>query len=167
MTNIAQLLQLIFALYSYWTPNPPTRFPKLARISPGFHVSKDPTAFTKPPRIRLVSQSRTRNLSLKIIEKMLGNSQPFLWYMYLKICLKAPQDYSASIRTYNFQICLWENPKTLIRMIPGLLDVSTTPQTNYFLSLETSRYLKQSKKIPNYFRIYYFYKYRMVNRFAV
>ena len=48
-----------------------------------------------------------------------------------KMCLKAPLYYSAPFRSYNFSICLWENPKTLIVIISELWDVSLAPQTNY------------------------------------
>ena len=34
-----------------------------------------------------------------------------------KICLKAPGDYSASIWTYNFSICIWQNQtKSFLRL---------------------------------------------------
>ena len=48
------------------------------------------------------------------------------------ICLKALGNCSASILTYNFSISSWENPKTLISMIPGLWDVSPSSETNHF-----------------------------------
>ena len=47
-----------------------------------------------------------------------------------KICLKAPQSYSASARTYNFSIWLWEYAKTLMFMNSRFLDVSFRPKTN-------------------------------------
>ena len=49
------------------------------------------------------------------------------------IGLQAPGNYSASIRTYNFLICLWERPKLLISMILGFLEVSPSPKTNIFI----------------------------------
>ena len=45
--------------------------------------------------------------------------------------LKAPGNYSASIRYNNFSICLWERPELLIFMISDLFDVSLSPNTIY------------------------------------
>ena len=52
-------------------------------------------------------------------------------------------NYSGAFWSHNFSICL----KTLISMISGLSDVSTVPQTNYVLSLETPGYLTKFKII--------------------
>ena len=62
------------------------------------------------------------------------------------IGLKAPGNYSGSFWSYNFSICLWESPKTLISMISGLLDVSLSPNTNIIYLLrprDTSRNLRK------------------------
>ena len=48
-----------------------------------------------------------------------------------KIRLKALGSYSASIWSYNLSICFWENPKTFISIMSGLLNVSPSPKTNY------------------------------------
>ena len=75
----------------------------------------------------------------KIIGKLTAFARPFLGNCYGEfielIHLKAPGNYSASIWTYNFLNCLWENPKTLISMISGFSDVSLTPKTNYLYLL--------------------------------
>ena len=41
-----------------------------------------------------------------------------------KICLKAPQYYSASIWICNFSICLWKRPKTHYFMMSGFSNVA-------------------------------------------
>ena len=69
---------------------------------------------------------------------------PFVWYIYGKDRLKSA---GAPFGFNNLLICLWENPKTLISMISGFLDLYLAPKTN-FLSLETPVYLKQIKKNP-------------------
>ena len=67
------------------------------------------------------------------------------------IGLKAPGNYSASIWSYNFSICLWENPKTLISMISGVLGRVPETQHQLFLSLETSGYPKNQEESPGIF----------------
>ena len=37
-----------------------------------------------------------------------------------------------NLNLYNFSICSWDNPETLISTISGLLDVSPSPKTNSF-----------------------------------
>ena len=49
-----------------------------------------------------------------------------------KIGLRAPGNYSGPFLSYNFSICLCENPKILISMSSGFGDMSPAPQTNYF-----------------------------------
>ena len=63
-----------------------------------------------------------------------------------KRCLKAPGNYSASFGTYNFSICLRENPQP-----PHVYDFETfghVPEIQhpYYLSLETPGYFKKSKQ---------------------
>ena len=62
------------------------------------------------------------------------------------IGLKALGNLFASICTYNFPICLWENPNTLISMNSGFSNVSPTFNIALFLSLETSRHLKPNQE---------------------
>ena len=57
--------------------------------------------------------------------------QRFYGKLIEKICFKAPGNYSASFWSYDFSICLWENPETLISMISGFSDVSPAPKTSY------------------------------------
>ena len=81
--------------------------------------------------------------------------RPFLGQLYCKFMeimgLKAPGSYSASIWSYNFSICLWEIPKTIMFMISVLLNGSPSPKTIYFHLWRPQDTSKRSKKIPNYF----------------
>ena len=47
-----------------------------------------------------------------------------------KIYLKAPGSYPGPFWSYNFSICLSENPKAFISMMSGLFDVSLSFKTN-------------------------------------
>ena len=67
------------------------------------------------------------------------------------ISLRAPGNYSAPFWSNRCFICLLENPKTIISMISGLLNVSSAPKTIYVLSLETPRYLKKTRKCMDHF----------------
>ena len=59
----------------------------------------------------------------------------FLGHTYGKfteiISLKAPGNYSAPFWSTRLSICSWENPKALISMLSGFLNVSPGPKTNY------------------------------------
>ena len=63
-----------------------------------------------------------------------------------RICLKAPGNYSGSIWSYKFSICLWENPNNFIYPISGFLDVSLKPKTNIFYLWRPQDTLNKSKK---------------------
>ena len=65
--------------------------------------------------------------------------------------LKSSENYSASVWCNKFPICLLENPQTRISMISGFLDVSPSPQNQYYVSLETPRDLNESNKYPESF----------------
>ena len=70
-------------------------------------------------------------------------------------CSKAPQNYSVSIWYFNFSICLWERQHPLISMISGFLNVSLAPNNQLCLSLEIPGDLKESKKHPQLFYLYF------------
>ena len=67
-------------------------------------------------------------------EKLLEFVQPLLGHFYgkfmEKMCLKAPEYYSAPILIYAFSACLWGRPKTFISMISGFVIASFFPKIN-------------------------------------
>ena len=71
------------------------------------------------------------------------------------ISLKAPENDSASIGTYNFSVCLWESPNPQLYDF-GILGRVPEPQNHQLcLSLETPGYLKQIKNPPGTFASYF------------
>ena len=72
--------------------------------------------------------------------------------MMLNICLKAPVSYSASFGSYNFSICLWENPHPLISTISRFLNVPLRPQTNIIYIWRPRDTKNQTNKVPTRFR---------------
>ena len=52
--------------------------------------------------------------------------------------------------SYNFSICLWENPKLLIPMISGLWDVSLSPRTHIFRNPQDT--LNNSRRYQSNFK---------------
>ena len=94
--------------------------------------------------------------------KVLANVLPLLGNLYgkfmEKIGSKAPENHAASVWSYNCLICLRENTKTISSMISGLLNVSTSPNTNY-VYLWSPRIPQQNKnKDPHNFKKDYVYK---------
>ena len=75
---------------------------------------------------------------------------------YAKNSQKAPQNYSASFWTSNFQDSLWGKPKTPHFMVYGPGGHDHDSPNQLFLILKAPRYFKQSKKITNHFRSCYF-----------
>ena len=85
---------------------------------------------------------------------LLGN----LYGTFLEIIgLKAPGNYSASIWSYSFSICLWERLKTFISMISGFSDVSPSPGINYFHLLRHQDTLTKSRRSQILSECYYFH----------
>ena len=62
------------------------------------------------------------------------------------IGLQALGKHSASVWIHKIPIRLLENSKLLIFMISGFFNVSLAPKNQLFLSLETPRYLKKTRK---------------------
>ena len=72
------------------------------------------------------------------------------------IGLEAPGNQSDPFLSYNFSICLWENPETLISMNLGLLNVSRTPNPTQFIFGDT-KIPKETRETPSgIFKTYYF-----------
>ena len=110
----------------------------------------------------ILNHKKFKRKSLEIIRKILeiGNCWPILYGMFMeKICLKAPGSYSGPFGTYNSSICLWENLKTLISMISGLLDVSLSPKTNIINLWRHHDTSNNPRKIPTHLKTYYFGKF--------
>ena len=81
-----------------------------------------------------------KNACLRLVSSFCGN--------YYKIHnRKAPYNYSASIWTYNFSICLCETPKPNISMISGFVE-SWEP---LFMDLDIPKYFKKSENSRNTF----------------
>ena len=77
----------------------------------------------------------------------------FFYGDFLEIIgLKAPGNYSASIWSNIFSICLWESPKLFISMISAFLDVSRPPKTNYFYLWRHQDTQRKSKKSLEHFK---------------
>ena len=62
---------------------------------------------------------------------------------------RAPGNYSVSIWSYNFSICLWESPTTFISTISGRLDVTLAPKPIICIFGDT-RIPKEIKKQPGF-----------------
>ena len=72
------------------------------------------------------------------------------------IGLKAPANYSGPSWINNCPLCLWQNPKALIFLMSGLLDVSPRPKTN--ILWDTRMLQKHQETSLEHFLKNYFHK---------
>lgn len=80
------------------------------------------------------------------------NFRTFSWSICENSILKSAGNYSAPIWNCNFSICLWDNPKTLISMMSGLLNMSPSPKANITYLLRHQDTLKIQEKPSAIFR---------------
>ena len=92
-----------------------------------------------------------------ILQPSVYSAETISWKICVNNRFKSSENYSASISIDKIPNLSLENPKLIMSMISGFLNLSPSPKTNY-LSLGTPIHLREIKKKPEDFPKYYFCK---------